>query len=75
MKRYSDQDLKAAAQKYKTRSEFSKAEKTKYNTAANRGILDEICSHMQPRKQNWKISDLLKIAKKYKTQRDFKKKR
>ena len=39
MKKISDQELKDEALKYKTKSDFIKAAKSKYNVASSRGIL------------------------------------
>lgn len=45
--RWTDEALKAEASKYKTRGEFQKNSNLAYQSAKNRGILDDICSHME----------------------------
>ena len=45
--RWTDESLKNEAAKYKTRGEFQKNNPVAYTTALRRGILDDICSHMQ----------------------------
>jgi hypothetical protein len=78
--KWTNQDLKDKALKYKTRAEFQNNEKSIYNTARNRGILDEICSHMPNRvdvsgennpRFKWTGKKLRQEALKYKTKSDF----
>lgn len=45
--RWTDEDLKNEASKYKTRGEFQKNNPVAYTTSLRRGILDDICSHME----------------------------
>jgi predicted GIY-YIG superfamily endonuclease len=45
--RWTDDALENEATKYKTRGEFQKNSPVAYTTALRRGILDDICSHME----------------------------
>lgn len=45
--RWTDEALKNEAAKYKTRGEFQKNNPVAYTTSSRRGILDDICSHME----------------------------
>jgi predicted GIY-YIG superfamily endonuclease/RNase H-fold protein (predicted Holliday junction resolvase) len=45
--RWTDESLKGEAAKYKTKGEFQKNNPVAYTTALRRGILDDICSHME----------------------------
>lgn len=81
--RWTDEDLRKEALKYKTRGEFQR-KSVSYGTAHKRGILDEICSHMpkhvdQSNKNNpnfkWTDEQLEKETLKYKTKKEFKKNR
>jgi len=52
-----ENNLKYLAKKYKTRSELQKNDPSVYKTALNKGILDDICSHMI--KQNYSKPQLI----------------
>ncbi len=45
--KWTTQKIHEEALKYKTRMEFKKKKSFVYDTARNRGILDEVCSHMK----------------------------
>jgi len=47
-KRWSNDELHEEALKYSSRGEFLKKANSIYNVARARGLLDKICSHMQP---------------------------
>jgi hypothetical protein len=74
-KKYTDEQIAEEAKKYKTRGEFQKNSSSKYNIALQRGLLDEICSHMNYICKPWCSDDLLRIAKKYKTRGELRKNR
>jgi hypothetical protein len=64
--------LQEEASKHKSRSDFEKENLSAYNSALKRGFLDQICSHMGPRKNEpWTDEELFNVALKYKTRSDF----
>lgn len=64
--KWTNEKLRLEALKYTTRTEFSKFSKAAYMAAWKKGILDEICAHMntKPRKKkgHWDIFENLKQA-------------
>lgn len=46
LKKYSYEDIKKEALKYKTRAEFNEHSPNQYRIALHRNIVDEICAHM-----------------------------
>jgi hypothetical protein len=60
--------LKASAAKYKTRSEWNKAEPNAYCSAKKRGLLDDVCPHMPKR---WTTEKLKASASKYRTREEW----
>ena len=65
---WSLEDLKAAAAGYTTRGEFQKGAKGAYLSALRRGLLDEVCSHMEQRlkpKGYWTLERCKEEALKY----------
>ena len=66
--------LKEEASKYTTRGGFNFGSKGAYLSAYRKGILDDICSHMEPSKSKpWTVKELHKEALKYKTRYEFQK--
>lgn len=71
--KWTDQDVYAAALKYRHRVDFQKHDENLYAIARRRGILDQACSHMVPKPQPYKYSDehIISIARKYSSIIDF----
>mgnify|MGYP000909948084 CR=1 FL=1 len=67
--------IKAAAKKYKTRTEFQKGSQYDYEVARKNGILDEVCAHMKSMKKGakpyWNLKKVKAAAKKCKTRTEF----
>jgi hypothetical protein len=65
-----------SAKKYKRRGHFQVQDKNNYMLAYDYGILDLVCSHMEPKHKNlkWDLKSLKKEAKKYKRRGEFQKK-
>jgi len=63
--------LVAEAKKYSSRSDFS-ANSNAHQIAAKRGVLDEICSHMELKITRWTDALVLAEAAKYESRSDFK---
>lgn len=72
--RVSNEEIKKAALKYKTRVEFQKKDCSKYVLACQRGIIDEVCSHMKRQRTQWTLEKLQQEALKYQTRLEFQKK-
>ena len=71
---WSLEDLKAAAAGYKTRGEFQKGAKGAYLSALRRGLLDEVCAHMEQRqkpKGYWTLERCKEEALKYESRVAF----
>ena len=68
--KYSDQQLREEAQKYRRRIDFQNGSKQLYKAALNRGLLDQICAHMTAR-HTWDIRTVKELAKPYKKRNDF----
>lgn len=69
--KYTDEYIKQEALKYKTRSEFKCKDELLYNTAWNRDLLNEVCSHMEYKHTKWNFQKLQEEALKYKTRSEF----
>lgn len=69
----SNEDIAWIANKYKSRSEFVRLDSGAYQAAIKRGILDQVCDHMDG-KGDRRLSDLeiAEIASAYLTRRCFK---
>lgn len=76
----SNEELALEASKYKTKTEFRKANPNAHNVAHSRGIFDKICAHMPKHIDmsgennpffKWTIEDLLQVALKYKGRKEF----
>ena len=67
--------IKAAAKKYKTRTEFQKGSQYDYEVARQNGVLDEVCAHMKSMKRGakpyWNLKNVKAVAKKCKTRNQF----
>lgn len=73
-RKWSDDSLRAEAQKYKTRYEFCQCNMGAYHLAAKYDILDDICTHMSTNYENDpRYIKSLKIVKKCKTIKEFSK--
>jgi hypothetical protein len=73
---WTDEMLRELAKKFKTKTEFQRAESSAYNSASRKGIdfLNDITSHMDKKKRSrWSDEDLEKEAKKYQNRGDFQK--
>src|SRR5690606_34659538 len=64
-------NLLTRAKKYKTRSEFSKNDHAGFVAAHRRGIIDQICRHMDVKLKKYTNKDLLKLARKYTRRSEF----
>lgn len=71
--KWTDEHIKSEALKYNTRSDFEKGNKSAYQAAHNRGIFDEVCSHMLVKLINWDKVLIKKEALKYDNRTDFQK--
>ena len=74
-KKYSLEYLKKLAEPYLRRSDFKSAHPKEYSAAQQRGILDDVCSHMPKRKAYPQLSDeeIRKRASRFEWVGDFKK--
>ena len=71
-KKWTLDELKREARKYKTRGAFQKGNWNAYKASQRRGILKEICSHMEGTPQvKWSNKMLFSEARKYKTRNEF----
>jgi hypothetical protein len=68
--KWSNDKLSIEAKKYNTRSEFIKNCPGGYDSARDRGILDDICSHMETN-HSWTLISMIETAKKYKSIRNL----
>ena len=59
------------AQKYKTKKMFRNGSYGAYRAAFRRGIVEEVCSHMEPAYTYHTPESVVEIAKKYTTRSDF----
>jgi len=72
-KKWTYELLHKTALMYDTRGAFSKGSPSAYHTCYSRGILDDVCSHMEYVKTYWTDAMLLKKARKYNTRKGFQK--
>ena len=71
-KKWTLDELKREARKYKTRGEFQKNNPRAYKAGWRRNLLNEICKHMRSgREIKWTENMLRKEALKYKTRGEF----
>jgi len=68
-----DDEIRTEALKYNNRTEFSKNSSGHYNSAIRKGILDEVCSHIErkKRKKRHTKEEIFESALKYENQRDW----
>lgn len=73
--KYTIDEIRESALKYKYRSEFRDNDGCRYRAALKLGIIDDVCSHMK-KKRRYKYSDeeVCNAAKKYKTRTEFREK-
>ena len=70
-KAVTNEEIAKIAQQFKTRAEFAKRAKSKYNLAAQRDILDKVCAHMVPGQPIWTLEAVQAEAQKYRSKGDF----
>lgn len=70
-RKWTEEDLRAEASKFSSRGQFQKKALGAYLAARKRGLLEDICSHMDQMRQDWTYEDLKKEALKYNTRSDF----
>lgn len=63
--------VKEEALKYNTRSIFQRKMMGAYEYAVRHGILEEVCSHMEVKKNKWTKELIKEVALKYNTRREF----
>ncbi len=66
--------LRAEAAKYTRRVDFQRKSNPAYISAHQRGMLDDVCGHMQPQRESWTIDALRAEASKYTRRVDFQRK-
>ena len=49
---WTEEKIKAEAEKYPSRSSFAKHSNGAYRAARDKGILDKVCEHMKSRKKH-----------------------
>jgi hypothetical protein len=64
--------VSAEAIKYKTKTEFRNESSKAYSIAKKRGIVDQVCSHMETIYVRWTDVSLEKEARKFSTRSEFK---
>jgi hypothetical protein len=64
--------LLSVALEFETRHDFEKGNSGAYQSAQNRGLLDQVCQHMKPILTNWTSAMLQEAALKFKTRKEFK---
>lgn len=72
--KYTKEVCAQIAKKYKYRVDFIRGDKLVYNAASRKGFLDEICAHMQLKRQMPTKEECERIANQYKTVTEFNKK-
>lgn len=73
--KYTEKEIREAASKYQTRTEFRDNDTSKYRCAIKMGILDNVCSHMIVKMRHGITDDeICEIAKKYSTRKEFREK-
>ena len=70
-RKLSNEILQQIALKYMKRSEFQRNDSSAYSVACRRGILDDICKHMESPYRYLSNIELAHIAKKYKNRLSF----
>ena len=65
--------IQEEALKYCHRSQFQKFSSAFYQAAQDRGILDQVCSHMKNLHFYWSNENIMKEAQKHKSRSEFKK--
>lgn len=74
-KKWSYDELKEEALKYSVKKEFRLEKSNIYEAICRRGLLKELCSHMeQGRKEKWTIDTVRAEASKYRSKEEFKEK-
>lgn len=68
-KKWTAEDARSEAKKYKSRSAFKKGNSGAYCFLLDSGVLDSACEHMDQR--NWTLSSAQEEAKKYRTKDEF----
>ena len=73
LKKFSDDELRQAAKKYNTKSEWGKKDRKTYVVALKRDkeFYDDITSHMQKLHRSYSNDDLRKIAKQYNSKTEW----
>lgn len=67
---WTEERIAEEAKKYKTRGAFKKGSSA-YQAAKRRGVLNEVCSHMEPVPQSWTAESIAAEALKYTTRKAF----
>jgi len=70
-RKLTDADLAEIAAEYRTKRAFYDGDSSAFVTAARRGILSDISTHMFTGRFKWTKEMILNEAKKYKTRTDF----
>lgn len=71
-KSWTYEEIKNEALKCHSRSNFESNNKLAYDAARRRGVLEDVCSHMEPQYTYWTEETLHKEALKYNTRSQFK---
>ena len=69
--KWTNEMVREEALKYNSRVEFCKANNTAYQAALKRGIIDEVCQHMEVRRMQWTDELLRDEALKYNSRSEF----
>jgi hypothetical protein len=72
--KWTPEELKRTALKYKTRGDFQKYDSTAYTIAWKKGLLDNLCIHMQPKRGDvpkYTLHACVTMAKKCKYRSEF----
>lgn len=75
--KWTAENLKRTALKYKKRVDFQKHDRTAYTVAWKKGLLDKLCAHMQPKRgtvPKYSFTVCKALAKKCKFRSEFQKK-
>ena len=70
-RKWTEDDLRAEALKYSHRSEFKLANRPAYAAALRKGIVNQICEHMDYKQKQWTFEECIEVAKRYKNKRAF----
>jgi predicted GIY-YIG superfamily endonuclease len=68
---YTFDEIKQIASKYNHIGEFQKKDSSAYIVARNKGWIDDVSKHMTPLLNYWDYDNVERIAKKYKTKKEF----